>query len=480
MKLTIACANFDPGRRYNSREFPRFRSELCRFPACGQVHTASLVIYSVLLCLWELLLPLPVIAQQLVWLGTLEGHSSWAADVSADGRVVVGWITVKEGGRQQDYAFRWEEGMMQRLEGVGDNESRALAVSADGTVIVGWVRDSMGQSQMCSWQYGKVRQFKLPFGQQGIATDVSFDARVIVGYVWINNTLRAVRWSNGQFDDLGSLGGDESLAFAASADGSVVVGRAQTSDGSWYAFRWEQGIMRDLQTLGGSFNLARAVSASGDVVVGTAETVYRHRRAVRWVRNNALEDLGTLGGKHSGARAVSADGQVVVGWAMTDDGKKHAFRWTQERGMEDLNEMYAHLLTDGSVLTAAIALSSDGRFVVGNGWNAKTERNEVFWLDTQGSTGMRAPLEQDQQHCSITFDPAIWVLKVRCDVQQPLPVRITIFDALGRVVNSKRLWGVIPEQSPIQIPILPLSQGWYWCAVKIGDRWTIHPFFVSR
>ena len=424
----------------------------------------------------------PALAQgagRLVWLGTMGAQSSWVADVSDDGQVVVGWITVKKGGGKQDYAFWWKKGIMRQLEGIGENESQALAVSADGTVIVGWVRDSMGQSQMCSWQYGKVRKFKLPFGQQGIATDVSFDARVIVGYVWINNTLRAVRWNNGQFHDLGSLGGDGSLAFAVSADGSVVVGWAQASDGNWYAFQWKQGVMHGLGTLGGASSRARAVSANGDVVVGAAETVDRRRHAVRWV-HNSLEDLGTLGGKHSEARAVSADGQVVVGWAMTEEGEKHAFRWTQQRGMEDLNEMYAHLLTDGSILTVAIALSPDARFIVGNGWNAKTGRQEAFWLDTQGSTGIMTPLEKGQQHCDITFDPASWRLRVQCNLQQSRPLYITIFDALGRVVGSKQLQDVIPGQLPIQIPMPLLPQGWYWCAVKIGDRLTVHPFFVSR
>jgi probable HAF family extracellular repeat protein len=93
--------------------------------------------------------------------------------------------------------------------------------------------------------------------------------------------------------------------------------------------------------------------------------------------------LGTLGGDRSAAWGVSADGSVVVGWAENAEGWSRAFRWTASGGMEDLNITYAHLLTDGSKLYAANAISPDGRYVVGGGYNAATRRIEAFLLDTQ-------------------------------------------------------------------------------------------------
>jgi hypothetical protein len=50
--------------------------------------------------------------------------------------------------------------------------------------------------------------------------------------------------------------------------------------------------------------------------------------------------------------------------------------------MEDLNTTYASLLTPGSVLIEARAISSDGRYIVGRGYNAVTGRYEAFLLDT--------------------------------------------------------------------------------------------------
>jgi probable HAF family extracellular repeat protein len=93
---------------------------------------------------------------------------------------------------------------------------------------------------------------------------------------------------------------------------------------------------------------------------------------------------GTLpGGGWSGANGVSADGSVVVGWARNTAGWSRAFRWTAAGGMEDLNITYAHLLTDGSVLLEARAISPDGRYIVGTGYNAATRRYEAFLLDTR-------------------------------------------------------------------------------------------------
>ena len=98
--------------------------------------------------------------------------------------------------------------------------------------------------------------------------------------------------------------------------------------------------------------------------------------------SQTLTWLGTLGGNWSYASAVSADGSVVVGRAYYAAGQYRAFRWTVSHGMEDLNITYASLLTNGSWLEWAHAISPDGRYIVGRGWNAATGGYEGFLLDT--------------------------------------------------------------------------------------------------
>jgi probable HAF family extracellular repeat protein len=95
-----------------------------------------------------------------------------------------------------------------------------------------------------------------------------------------------------------------------------------------------------------------------------------------------MQDLGHLGGGYSEAYGVSADGSVVVGWSYIAAGGHRAFRWTAAGGMEDLNTTYASLLTNGSRLLEARAISPDGRYIVGWGDNAATGRREAFLLDT--------------------------------------------------------------------------------------------------
>ena len=187
---------------------------------------------------------------------------------------------------------------------------------------------------------------------------------------------------------LGTLGGYWSYASDVSADGTVVVGWAENAAWQRRAFRWTAGGMQDLGTLpGGYYSVASDVSANGRVVVGLARNAAGQWRAFRWTVDGGMQDLGTLGGCCSGASDVSADGAVVVGYAGNAAGQPRAFRWTASGGMEDLNLTYVYVLscsvTPGSVLIVARAISPNGRYIVGTGFNAATGRREAFLLDTQ-------------------------------------------------------------------------------------------------
>jgi len=71
-----------------------------------------------------------------------------------------------------------------------------------------------------------------------------------------------------------------------------------------------------------------------------------------------------------------------VGYAQNEDEEYRAIWWTPTRGLENLNTRFASLLGDGSILWTARAVSADGRYIVGRGYNASRDRFEAFLLDT--------------------------------------------------------------------------------------------------
>jgi len=315
-------------------------------------------------------------SQSLTWLGTLNGSYSRANGVSDNG-VVVGDINPNF----QQRGFRWQNGVMQLI---GDQPdvivSSARGVSADGSVVVGDMNLGAAGIRAYRWQNGVMQDLgHLHSGSTG-ALGVSADGSVVVGYSRLRTgDFRAFRWQNGVMQDLGTLRYGNSQANGVSANGTVVVG---TADNNYRAFRWQNGVMQDLGTLGGRDAAAYAVSADGSVVVGAAYNAQSQYIAFRW-QNNTMQALGTLGRQSSLATAVSADGARIVGWARDEDGRRETgFLWTPTDGMQDLNLLYAQLLSPRSSLSSPLAISPNGRYIVGQGFNGQTNQLEAFILDT--------------------------------------------------------------------------------------------------
>jgi probable HAF family extracellular repeat protein len=183
-------------------------------------------------------------------------------------------------------------------------------------------------------------------------------------------------------------------AYGVSVDGHVVVGWALNSAWRTRAFRWvypgrggqNLGTLLDGgKDMDGGVGQAYGASGDGSVVIGGAYNAALRESAFRWTEDGGMQELGTLPGYNSSvAYGVSADGLVVVGEAhngVRGASGSRAFRWTASGGMEDLNITYASLLTNGSVLLAARAISPNGRYIVGYGYNAATGRYEAFLLD---------------------------------------------------------------------------------------------------
>jgi len=328
----------------------------------------------------------------ITWLGTLpNGARSYAQGVSADGAVVAGYdeaVIDDEGVGGELRALRWTRSSgAAPLATLGAN-SQSLAVSADGRVIVGWTEHPNGWRAAKWGADGSLTVLGTLGGNESAAYGVSANGAIVVG--WADDAINrraAVRWqADGTVDDLGvPTGFMMSWAIGASADGSTLAANAYADRFRWQAFRWRSSGWESLPMLDGYENsLAAAVAANGAVIVGSAFNGLglEDRVAVRWTPDGAVVSLGALGGAWSAAYGVSANGAIIVGAAEDSARRLRAFRWAAGVGMEDLNRVYARLLTDGSFLEAAHGISLDGRYIVGVGYNAATNRFEGFLLDT--------------------------------------------------------------------------------------------------
>jgi uncharacterized membrane protein len=307
-------------------------------------------------------------------LGQLSGgaHSSYAAAISADGRLVVGSANH---GNYGQVAFSWmpATGMVSLDQSfLVRHSAYATAVAADGSVVVGaWVM-SNGLDRAFRWtkQGGMVTLAVLPGSDRSAAEAVSADGRVVVG-----TSGGAFRWT--ESTGMVALPGRSMFgAKAVTADGRMVYGDEMGGD-DIHVVRWDEDgtITQYPNPPGVTAAFPAAVTPDGSVLVGQQHTQTPDSRsprveAVLWYSPTERVPLGFLhGGNYSKAMAVNTDGTVIIGVA--SDGSKNntgtAFRWTPTTGMQSLAEwvVSAGGSAPASIPIEANGVSGDGSRVVG-------------------------------------------------------------------------------------------------------------------
>ena len=272
-------------------------------------------------------------------------------------------------------------GEMCALEAIGENSSYyASRISADGRVVVGHFSNDTNAAFRWSDVTGMEMLELLPGGSWSFANDVNADGSVVVGWADSADGVFGYRWTEaGGSQSLGLLAGDFfSNATGVNADGTVIVGYSE----GWgrTAVRWVDG--QPIEALGelDGFSLSEAsdVSADGTVVVGHLDDGNFFYQAFRWVEGEGMFSLGALAdGYGSIANAVSADGFVIVGHSRSDQGDYEAFRWLESTGMTSLGA----LEPGGESLAADV--NADGTVVVG--WSDSGDSTYAFrWVQGQG------------------------------------------------------------------------------------------------
>ena len=208
----------------------------------------------------------------------------------------------------------------------------------------------------------------------------SSDGSVVVGFSDSSEGNRAFKYVGGTMSSLGVLtGGSSSIAKGISSDGTVIVGYSDSSE-STRAFKYVDGTMSSLGVLtGGAFSSARAASSDGSVIVGHSGSS-EGSRAFKYV-GGTMSSLGVLtGGSTSVGKGVSSDGSVIVGYSNSSEGTR-AFKYF-DGTMSSLG-----VLTGGSS-SVGNGVSGDGTVIVGYSGSSEGTRAFKYVGGTMSSLGV--------------------------------------------------------------------------------------------
>jgi probable HAF family extracellular repeat protein len=166
-----------------------------------------------------------------------------AANSINDRGQITGWALNER--TESIHATLWQDNQPKDLGALpGDSDSIAAAINGNGD-IVGYSTGDYENWRPFLYQNGRIAPLAIP-GKYGYALGIN-DSGQAVGAIVKGEYYRAFLTQNGRSAELGSLGGQGSLATGINNAGQVV-GMSETANGELRAFLWQSGKMVDLNS----------------------------------------------------------------------------------------------------------------------------------------------------------------------------------------------------------------------------------------
>ena len=333
-------------------------------------------------------------------LGTLGGSTCTASGINVSGQIS-GYADLASG---VDRAFLWKNDGT-AIVGLGSIATirfpdRGYALNDSGEVT-GNAAVPLLKSHAFLWKNDGTPMLDLgtfPSGEHPSASGYAINGRGQVagsstgpGYYRLGphhyvEEVHAFLWTSVAtgLQDLGTLGGSNSVAYAINDAGQIAGDSRTKLDAATHAFLWDANtkVMHDLGTLGGPYSSMSAMNALGQVTGSSANANAGVEHAFLW-RNNGtrMVDLGGLGGNSYG-RALNSAGQVV-GWSyLSDSTTYHAFVWRNDAtSIQDLNALIdtQDPLKPYVTLMSAESINDAGQ-ILANGEDSRTGLSHAYFL----------------------------------------------------------------------------------------------------
>jgi probable HAF family extracellular repeat protein len=305
-------------------------------------------------------------------------------------------------GYPEYHAVVWRHGVVSDLGTLGGSVSQAFAVNNQGRAVgvaANAVPDQYAsglgpattwnsswtvttQQRAFLWDGGKLQDLGTLGGNDAVAYFVNAGGQV-AGISYTNTTPNPTTglptqdpflWDHGTMVDLGSLGGTSGVVYWLNNRGQVAGQSNLAGDQLFHAFFWDRGVLTDLGTLGGDTSTTYWLNDAGDVVGSSLITGNQVSHAFLW-QHGMMTDLGTVSGDESSiANAINAGGQIV-GESCSSQGACRAFLWENGGPMVDLNTLvkrpsnlhlqFANAIADsGEILAYGTLPNGDVRIAV--------------------------------------------------------------------------------------------------------------------